>query len=100
MDMSRACEAPIHAPLNAADEAHPLYPEYRRYRAAMTRQLVNCPSFTNWRREHEDSLESERIRNHPRHGDYVTWLRTRVHTVPPTAEYKIFWRWLDTETPS
>lgn len=48
MKMSAACTAPSHAPLRADDRQHPLYPEYLRYRDAMSAQLARCQSFASW----------------------------------------------------
>jgi hypothetical protein len=42
------CEPPKHGKVTGEDYKHPLYADYRRYRAAMTRQLVHCPSFEDW----------------------------------------------------
>jgi hypothetical protein len=42
------CEAPIQPKIENDDRKHPRYSEYLRYRAAMSAQLVSCPSFKNW----------------------------------------------------
>lgn len=48
------CEAPVHAKLEDDDRKHPRYPLYRRYRAAMSAQLVRCNSFKNWLAQEEE----------------------------------------------
>lgn len=37
-----------HAPIYSADQQHPRFNEYLRYRSAMTAQLVNCYPFASW----------------------------------------------------
>lgn len=48
MDMSIACTPPIQPTASAADQAHPRYNEYQKYRNAMNRQMVTGLSFTAW----------------------------------------------------
>jgi len=47
------CEAPVHGKIEKSDHKHPRYSEYLRYRAAMSRQLVHCPSFKDWLRNND-----------------------------------------------
>lgn len=94
MELSAACTMPPHAALDERDADHPRYGEYLRYRAAMTAQLVYCPSFTDWLRHAEESEARERANRHPRIGEYRAWLREYVHCTPPRADYQDFWSWL------
>jgi|GEM_PF-4864873 len=48
MNMSPSCTAPEQPTSSKADRAHARYPEYMRYRSAMTRQLVTGLSFRSW----------------------------------------------------
>jgi len=48
MQMSEACGAPVHAPIQQDDRKHPRYNQYLRYRSAMSAQLVYCQSFKSW----------------------------------------------------
>lgn len=48
MKMSASCTAPIQPSSNAQERAHPRYPEYRNYVAALSRQLVGAMAFGPW----------------------------------------------------
>lgn len=50
------CEAPVQPRIPVSAQKHPLYGKYLTYRAAMSRQLVSCPSFEDWveRQQHDD----------------------------------------------
>jgi hypothetical protein len=95
MQMSSACEAPIHASLNSQDQGHPLYSEYLRYRSAMSQQLVTCNSFKNWLAQREESEIIEQALAHPRHFEYCQWLRECVNCDKPVETYVSFWEWLN-----
>ena len=95
MQMSSACFPPINAPFKATDAAHPKYPEYLNYRAAMGRQLVACPSFDNWLAMLDRDTESRNMNMHPRIGAYRKWLKENVNCEPPKAVYLGFYMWLE-----
>jgi hypothetical protein len=48
------CEPPVHGKVEDKDPMHPRFSEYMRYRAAMSAQLVRCPSFKDWLRQDEE----------------------------------------------
>ena len=56
--LREGCEPPRQPKVAEDDRKHPLYGEYLRYRAAMSAQLVSCPSFKDWvaQREEDDSF--------------------------------------------
>jgi hypothetical protein len=53
--LREGCEPPVHGKVTQEDQKHLLYGKYMRYRAAMSAQLVHCPSFKDWLRQEEDS---------------------------------------------
>ena len=61
MDMSAACTAPIHAEIKNSERNHPRFGEYMNYRAAMTRQLVTCCTFSSWLRGNEEIERGKEI---------------------------------------
>ncbi len=95
MDMSTACSAPVHGTINADDRIHPRFAEYGNYRSAMTRQLVACPSFSDWLAAQERYGRSDAANQHPRIAEYRTWLRENVNCVPAKVAYIEFWDWLE-----
>lgn len=42
------CEAPVQPTIRSENRKHPRYGQYLNYRAAMSAQLVSCPTFENW----------------------------------------------------
>ena len=48
MKMSPACEAPIQPRETVDERKHPLYPQYLRYKSAMSSQLVRAMNFQLW----------------------------------------------------
>lgn len=58
MQMSAACQPPIQSSYSAADQAHPRFPEYLRYRASMSSLLVTGDDFRGWLRQTEERERS------------------------------------------
>lgn len=52
--LREGCSEPVHGAVTAADRKHPMYSKYLSYRAAMSSQLVACPSFENWLAQQDD----------------------------------------------
>lgn len=95
MDIRPGCDYPMQPTNTVEDEQHPRYAEYRQWRNAMTRQLVQANSFRNWLAQTEASEQAARNVAHPRHGDYCAWLREKVNCTNPTSSYKPFHEWLN-----
>lgn len=96
MNMSAACLPPQQPSISDADRAHPLFPEYERHRAAMAAQLVRADSFTTWLLGRMALAESKRWTSHPRHPEYVRWLRENVNCTPRKHAYLTLDDWLVT----
>lgn len=82
MNISPACTAPVHAPLQDSDSSHPLYSKYLSYRAAMSAQMVYCQPFSSWLStvEHEEKrkrgeLPYQIVDRHPRGKKYWAYMR-------------------------
>lgn len=75
MEMSKAAIAPVQPPISKADEAHPLFPIYRRYRSSMTILLVQASSFGDWLYSYEQDLTSKEFAAHARYPEFLAWMR-------------------------
>ena len=52
--LREGCESPVHGKVTNDDRSHPRYGQYMKYRAAMSAQLVRCPSFRDWLNQNDD----------------------------------------------
>lgn len=95
MDLSPSCLPPVNASLKEEDAKHPRYPEYLKYRSAMSAQLVSCNSFENWLHQVERAELADQANHHYRIGEFRAWLRENVNCTPQKVAYLDFWAWLE-----
>lgn len=93
MEMSKAALPPQQPAIREQDRSHPLFNEYSRWRSSLACQLVRADSFADWLNHRQSMLNGEKVRNHPRHAEYVVWLRTNVNCKPQKHVWISIWEW-------
>ncbi len=75
MEMSKAALPARYGFASKANEAHPRFSEYQRYRSSMSRLLVDSSNFSDWLRqvEYQEALDAEK--KHPR---FIEWQRAFI----------------------
>jgi hypothetical protein len=74
LEISKACSPPVQPAIRKADREHPWFPIYQAHRSSMAAQLVEAPSFEDWKYQRERMLREETIVRHPRFKEFQTWM--------------------------
>ena len=75
MEMSKAALPARYGYASKADEAHPRFAEYQRYRSSMSRLLVDSSSFRDWLSCTEGHEARDAEARHPR---FREWQRAFI----------------------
>lgn len=75
MDISAAALPPRQPYVSEKERMHPKYPEYRNHVSAMTRLLVEAPSFADWLAQSTYHAKLDTEAKHPRYPEFLAWMR-------------------------
>lgn len=74
MDMSKAAMPAKYGFATKQDEADPLFSKYREYRSVMSKLMIDCESFKDWKMCYLRNQKEDNIAKHKEFKNFQKWM--------------------------